>query len=623
MSYLSRLYNHRNAQTPELKNHQPFFSKKDNDQGTKGAFFQAKLSVNQPGDSYEREADSVANAVVKSQGTQVVHQNKISSIQRLATAPEEEKVSTNDQRMERDKEKPFQLQKKSSGKDELKEEDKMKKSMPVQMKHEGISSTASQQVSSKIENSAGKGNKLPPKTLHEMNSSFGTNFNNVRIHNDSESAAMNKELQAHAFTHGSDIYFSSGKYNPQNSEGKFLLAHELTHVIQQAGSEQNQISRKTDESNFPFAGRVDEPSPGEFLLWNFSIGGSFLKQEHLRAIPQIAKSLKNLFKENDNAEVDIEGLASSSGAGTVNDELAKRRANTVLNALVTAGVESAKIKTTSTGSAKAFPDVTAENMAKSRGVRIIPVLHSKVSGKSTGLPSVQSSGCSAKMLLDMTLNGGSVLVERTGGFLTLEAGDGRTNPGIEISATANFAPKDCGDIEFVQNVQPFREIVYKDGSRNRFSSGAMLLDGGDPFGSQKTVQNTGDLITKFTADSPAQRIDTLFTEGITSTIEVRDEFKMYLLFKPKTGTRQTMQIGLWTWVGQLRNNDSRLEEGRLDKDAAISRVIPKEGKGITSTEMPVFSPVAQDMKWQTTAGQPGSTFAAIHAKILNKNKQKI
>ena len=66
-----------------------------------------------------------------------------------------------------------------------------------------------------------------------MNHSFGRDFSEVRIHHDGESASMNKELEAHAFTHGRDIYFNQGKFNPENAEGKFLLAHELTHVLQQ------------------------------------------------------------------------------------------------------------------------------------------------------------------------------------------------------------------------------------------------------------------------------------------------------------------------------------------------------------------------------------------------------
>ena len=79
-----------------------------------------------------------------------------------------------------------------------------------------------------------------------MNSSFGTDFSHVNIHTNTDAAQMNKELSAQAFTHGSDIYFNNGKYNTETSGGKQLLAHELTHVIQQKGDEkiQRQKSKK-------------------------------------------------------------------------------------------------------------------------------------------------------------------------------------------------------------------------------------------------------------------------------------------------------------------------------------------------------------------------------------------
>ena len=96
----------------------------------------------------------------------------------------------------------------------------------VQAKSAG-GNTASPQLSSKIESTAGNGNALSAKTLSEMTTSFGVDFSNVNIHTNTEAGQMNKELGAQAFTHGSDIYFNEGKYNPENAEGKFLLAHEL------------------------------------------------------------------------------------------------------------------------------------------------------------------------------------------------------------------------------------------------------------------------------------------------------------------------------------------------------------------------------------------------------------
>ena len=76
-----------------------------------------------------------------------------------------------------------------------------------------------------------------------MEHSFGVDFNGVNIHTDSEAIQMNRELGAQAFTHGRDVYFNSGKFSPEQSEGKHLLAHELTHVVQQRGQH---IRRKPD-----------------------------------------------------------------------------------------------------------------------------------------------------------------------------------------------------------------------------------------------------------------------------------------------------------------------------------------------------------------------------------------
>jgi hypothetical protein len=107
MSYRSRIYKQRNPQSQETAGKKPFFNKQHDANGAdkKTSFFQAKLDVNAPGDQYEHEADAVANAVVNNTSAKpVVKQKQISSVQRLATSMEDEKLGTNDQRMERDKE---------------------------------------------------------------------------------------------------------------------------------------------------------------------------------------------------------------------------------------------------------------------------------------------------------------------------------------------------------------------------------------------------------------------------------------------------------------------------------------------------------------------------------------
>ena len=250
MSYSNRVYRQRNTHVydNETNKEQAAFFSKSNDQagakGNKPSFFQARLSVGQPNDKYEQEADAVANSVVNHQNNNapVIQQKKISSIQRYATPAEEEKFSTNDERMKHDKE----IQEKPEVQANCTECEKEKKEKKgaVQTKADGSGGAASPQLSSKIEKSSGKGNTLPRNTLTEMSRSFGTDFSNVKIHADSEAVQMNRELGAQAFTHGNDIFFNSGKFNTDTADGKQLLAHELTHVVQQ-----NNKIQKQEETN--------------------------------------------------------------------------------------------------------------------------------------------------------------------------------------------------------------------------------------------------------------------------------------------------------------------------------------------------------------------------------------
>lgn len=95
---------------------------------------------------------------------------------------------------------------------------------------------APENVESRVRNSGG-GQTLPESARSFFEPRFDHDFSQVRVHADSDSAQMAKSIQAQAFTHGQDIYFGGGKYNPDSSGGKQLLAHELTHVIQQKDKE--------------------------------------------------------------------------------------------------------------------------------------------------------------------------------------------------------------------------------------------------------------------------------------------------------------------------------------------------------------------------------------------------
>ncbi len=92
---------------------------------------------------------------------------------------------------------------------------------------------AGDSIQQSLQQSKGGGQPLPEATNKEMSSKIGADFSDVRIHTNSTAVQMNRDLGAKAFTHGGDLYFNQGQYNPESSAGKHLLAHELTHVTQQ------------------------------------------------------------------------------------------------------------------------------------------------------------------------------------------------------------------------------------------------------------------------------------------------------------------------------------------------------------------------------------------------------
>jgi hypothetical protein len=79
----------------------------------------------------------------------------------------------------------------------------------------------------------GGGQPLAPKTRMAMEGALGADFSGVRVHTDAAASASAQAVQAHAYTVGSDVVFQSGKYEPETPSGQRMLAHELTHVVQQ------------------------------------------------------------------------------------------------------------------------------------------------------------------------------------------------------------------------------------------------------------------------------------------------------------------------------------------------------------------------------------------------------
>ena len=90
------------------------------------------------------------------------------------------------------------------------------------------------------------GQPLDPATRGFMEPRFGHDFSKLRVHTDAKAAESAQAIDAAAYTVGNDLVFGAGRFNPQNSDGRQLIAHELTHVVQQSKGSRNvqHISRQ-------------------------------------------------------------------------------------------------------------------------------------------------------------------------------------------------------------------------------------------------------------------------------------------------------------------------------------------------------------------------------------------
>jgi hypothetical protein len=175
--------------------------------GSQSHSIQTKLSIGSVDDPQEQEADQVADRVMR--------MPEAGFIQRKCAHCEEE-----EKQLQRKPSTPF-----------------------IQKKNGEGNNYANDSISAQIESGRGKGNALNGDTKSFMESAFRADFSGVHIHTGTDAAQMSRELNAQAFTVGSDIYFNSGKFAPDTSAGKQLLVHELTHTIQQTGGIGRKIQR--------------------------------------------------------------------------------------------------------------------------------------------------------------------------------------------------------------------------------------------------------------------------------------------------------------------------------------------------------------------------------------------
>lgn len=140
------------------------------------------------------------------------HVQRVLAVARQSEETEEEEVQLQRQNEEEEQGKELQAQRQGPGEP-----------------------TVAPEVEGAITRKRGGGQALDTGAQEHIGSALGADFGGVRVHTDTEADTLNRSLNARAFTTGQDIFFRQGEYNPGTTGGQELLAHELTHVVQQGG----------------------------------------------------------------------------------------------------------------------------------------------------------------------------------------------------------------------------------------------------------------------------------------------------------------------------------------------------------------------------------------------------
>jgi len=216
-------------------------------QGSRPQPLQPKLTLGAPGDKYEQEADRVASQVV--QHINAPSANPTPALQR-DTMPEDDELQMKPilQREAIPEEEELQMKPMLQRMEIPEEEELQMKSAPSAGIVEG---DASPNLETGIQQARGGGQALAPDLQTKMGQAMGADFSQVRVHTDSQSDQLNRSIQAKAFTTGQDIFFRQGAYQPSNRGGQELIAHELTHVVQQGGGTVQRSSLESKKQGQP------------------------------------------------------------------------------------------------------------------------------------------------------------------------------------------------------------------------------------------------------------------------------------------------------------------------------------------------------------------------------------
>lgn len=254
---------------------------------------QPKLAVSVPGDRYEQEADRVADRV-----TRFFEPRSESSRLRGGMTPGSGYTEVQTKRVEAD----------------------------------NTGESSAPPVVGEVVSSPGQPLDQTARDFAELR--FGRDFNRVRIHMGSRADYAARSIRARAFTLGHHIVFGVGQYAPNTAGGRWVLAHELTHVLQQNGDNRaHRIQRLGDPSQVPggFACPVASSTPGGVHVHVlFEVGSATLSPGGLAAIDNLVDDWHAAGAYQD---LRLDGYASAEGSDPLNWNLSCSRVMAVENAL--------------------------------------------------------------------------------------------------------------------------------------------------------------------------------------------------------------------------------------------------------------------------------------------------
>ena len=312
----------------------------------RAGMIQTKLTINQPGDEYEQEADRISEQIMRmpEPGLQ-----RACACGGACAERQTEKLDEEDGHLQR-----------------------------IHTGNGDIGGAVAPPIIGEVLSAPGY--PLDPLTRGIMEPRFGYDLSHVRIHTDGKAAESARAVRAQAYTVGNEVVFGEGEYSPRTPAGQTLLAHELVHTLQQSRSA-GVVHRQTMLDIALRSRGVAAQLRGSDILDGFELNSYTLTAEHKQQLIDEVKTLKELLREHPLGTIEIIGHTDATGGEAFNQGLGQNRADAVADFLGRVGIPAMAVLTQSAGeSALLVPTFKPEPRNRRVEIHFLPQLSIPKSG---------------------------------------------------------------------------------------------------------------------------------------------------------------------------------------------------------------------------------------------------